>query len=96
MTLNQIFYFIKAAELENFRTASLQLHISQPSLSRSMDMLEEELGVALFEKTGRGIRLTKAGKIFYDHAVKISTDYDQAIVDGRAYTCLLRNVRSAA
>ena len=79
MTLNQIFYFIKAAELENFRTASLQLHISQPSLSRSMAMLEEELGVALFEKTGRGIRLTKAGKIFYDHAVKISTDYDQAI-----------------
>lgn len=79
MTLNQIFYFIKAAELENFRTASLQLHISQPSLSRSMAMLEEELGVALFEKTGRGIRLTKAGKIFYDHAVKISIDYDQAI-----------------
>lgn len=35
--------------------------------------------MALFEKTGRGIRLTKAGKIFYDHAVKISTDYDQAI-----------------
>lgn len=43
MTLNQIFYFIKAAELENFRTASLQLHISQPSLSRSMAMLEKSL-----------------------------------------------------
>lgn len=79
MTLNQIFYFIKAAELENFRTASMQLHISQPSLSRSMAQLEEELNVTLFEKTGRGIRLTKGGKLFYEHAKKIIADYDQAI-----------------
>ena len=62
MTLNQILYFQKVARLENYHQASEELYISQPSLSRSIAALEEELGVILFEKKGRGITLTKAGK----------------------------------
>ena len=61
MTLNQILYFQKVARLENYHQAAEELYISQPSLSRSMAVLESELGVALFEKKGRGVTLTKAG-----------------------------------
>lgn len=50
MTLNQILYFQKVARLENYHQAAEELYISQPSLSRSMAVLESELGVALFEK----------------------------------------------
>ena len=60
MTLNQILYFQKVARLENYHQAAEELYISQPSLSRSMAALESELGVALFEKKGRGVTLTKA------------------------------------
>lgn len=51
MTLNQLTYFQKIAQLEHFRLAANELNISQPSLSRSMDTLENELGIPLFEKT---------------------------------------------
>ena len=70
MTLNQILYFQKVARLENYHQAAEELYISQPSLSRSMAALESELGVALFEKKGRGVTLTKAGKLFLSHPGK--------------------------
>ena len=66
MTLNQILYFQRVARLENYHQAAEELYISQPSLSRSMAALESELGVALFEKKGRGVTLTKAGKLFWN------------------------------
>ena len=55
MTLNQLRYFQAVARLQNFRAAAEELYISQPSLSRSIDSLEDELGVVLFERAGRGI-----------------------------------------
>ena len=64
MTLNQILYFQKIANLENYHQAAEELYISQPSLGRSMASLENELGVTLFEKEGRGVTLTKAGGCF--------------------------------
>ena len=64
MTLNQILYFRKVARLENYHQAAEELYISQPSLSRSMAALESELGITLFEKKGRGVVLTNAGRLF--------------------------------
>ena len=78
MTLNQILYFQKVARLENYHQAAEELYISQPSLSRSMAALESELGVALFEKKGRGVTLTKAGYLFLEHADRIAGDCDVA------------------
>lgn len=74
MTLNQILYFQKVARLENYHYAAEELYVSQPSLSRSMASLEKELGVALFEKKGRGVNLTKAGKLFLEYAEQILED----------------------
>ena len=71
MTLNQITYFYEAARLQHFNQAAEKLHISEPSLSRSINALENELGVVLFERKGRNVILTKSGDIFFEHADKI-------------------------
>ena len=71
MTLNQLYYFQMVAQYENYRKAAEELFISQPSLSRSIASLEAELGVLLFEKNGRGVNLTKGGKLFLEYADRI-------------------------
>lgn len=76
MTLNQLYYFEMIAKYENYRKAAEELYISQPSLSRSIASLENELGVLLFEKTGRGIRLTKGGQLFLEYAKRITDECD--------------------
>lgn len=50
MTLNQLGYFYQAAVLQHFNQAAEKMNISEPSLSRSISSLEDELGVTLFEK----------------------------------------------
>ena len=79
MTLNQLHYFQTVARTENFRAAAEELYISQPSLSRSIDSLEKELGVMLFERTGRGISLTKSGRLFLDYVNRIIEECDIAV-----------------
>ena len=71
MTLNQLYYFQMIAKYENYRKAAEELYIAHPSLSRSIASLEKEFGVALFEKNGRGITLTKGGKLFLEYADRI-------------------------
>lgn len=71
MNLNQLYYFQKIAKLQHYHQAAKELNISQPSLSRSISNLEEELGVSLFQKNGRNIELTKYGRIFLEHVNRI-------------------------
>lgn len=78
MTLNQLFYFQRVAKSQHFRQAAAELNISQPSLSRSMASLEEELDIILFERAGRNVRLTKYGKIFLEHVDRILTEVNLA------------------
>ena len=78
MTLNQLLYFQKVAQCQHFRKAAADLNISQPSLSRSMAVLEEELDIILFERSGRNVRLTKYGKIFLEHVDRILHETDLA------------------
>ena len=78
MTLNQLGYFYQAAVLQHFNQAAEKMNISEPSLSRSISSLEDELGVTLFEKRGRNVILTKAGEIFLEHATQILDDVKRA------------------
>lgn len=71
MNLNQLYYFQKVAKLQHYHQAARELNISQPSLSRSISNLEEELGLQLFKKNGRNIELTKYGKVFLEHVNRI-------------------------
>lgn len=70
MNLNYLRYFRTLAKTEHYTLAADELMISQPSLSYAIRQLEEELGVYLFEKQGRGIRLTKQGKIYLEYIEK--------------------------
>ena len=71
MTLNQLQYFYHAATLEHFNQAAEKANISEPTLSRSISTLEDELGLILFEKKGRNVKLTKAGSVFLEHVTRI-------------------------
>lgn len=71
MNLNQLYYFQKVAKLQHYHQAARELNISQPSLSRSISNLEEELSITLFQKNGRNIEMTKYGRIFLDHVNRI-------------------------
>ena len=64
MNYNYLRYFSVLAQLEHYTLASARLEISQPSLSSAIRSLENELGVSLFEKVGRNIRLTEQGRYF--------------------------------
>lgn len=68
MDLRHLKYFIAVAEEKNFTRASERLFIAQPPLSRSIQQLEEELGVSLIERGSRPLKLTDAGEFFYAHA----------------------------
>lgn len=68
MELRHLRYFVAVAEEKNFTRAAERLHIAQPPLSRQIQQLEEDLGVALIEKGSRPLRLTEAGQFLLAHA----------------------------
>lgn len=66
MELLQLKYFLAVAESEHMTNTAKLLHIAQPALTQSIHRLEQELGVSLFERAGRGIRLSPAGAYVRD------------------------------
>jgi len=71
MELRHIQSFCAVAEEEHVTRAAERLHISQPALTQQLRLLEKELGLALVQRSGRGIALTEAGEFFYKEAVLI-------------------------
>jgi len=80
MELRQLKYFIKAAELQNFTNAAEALFITQSTLSQQIKQLEGELGLPLFDRIAKRVRLTEAGTAFLPYAKKTVQDSE----DGRA------------
>jgi DNA-binding transcriptional LysR family regulator len=68
LTLQQLTYFLAAAERGSFSAAAQELNMAQPSLSDQVRRLEAELGVALFARVGRGLELTEAGRLLRPQA----------------------------
>lgn len=79
MDIRQLKRFIAVAELGSFSKAADLLAISQPSLSRSIQMLEESLSTFLFERGARGIVLTPVGNELLPHARAILNERDRAV-----------------
>ena len=81
MDLKQMEYFQAVVDAGSISEAARRLHVAQPPISYQMKMLENELGVQLFERGARHIRLTKAGHTFYTRVVRILEMADNAARD---------------
>jgi LysR family hydrogen peroxide-inducible transcriptional activator len=82
--MHQLRYFAKVAELGNVTRAAEACHVSQPSLSQQIVKLERELGQPLFERLGRGVRLTEAGrrfKLYADQILSLTEDACTHVAD---------------
>src|ERR1700685_1083979 len=79
MELRHLRYFVAVAETKSLTLAAKEkLHTSQPSLSRQIRDLEEEVGAQLMTRTARGVELTPSGRAFLDHARTVLSQVDAA------------------
>ncbi len=76
MDFLQLKYFRVVARVEHMTKAAQELYIAQPSLSQTIGRLEEELGVPLFDRQGRQIRLNQFGKTFLEHVERIFAELE--------------------
>lgn len=73
--------FVTAAQCGNFRRAAELLYISQPSVTVHIQQLEKQLGVQLFEREGKKVKLTEAGRSYYIHAQELLSFYEKGLED---------------
>jgi len=90
MEIRQLKYFLEAAEREHITQAAQALHITQSTLSHQLRQLEVELGTPLFDRIGRRVRLTEAGRLFTQFAVRALRDLE----DGQAALQSLNGLQS--
>jgi LysR family hca operon transcriptional activator len=79
MELRHLRYFAAVAAEGNFNRAAERLHLTQPTLSRQVKDLEEELGVALVKRGANTVTLTPAGEVFYTEALDVIARAEQAV-----------------
>ena len=85
MNLQWLYYFNTIAELEHYTRAAEKLHVSQSNLSHAIKELENELGVQLFERQGRNIKLTKYGEIFQPYVIRTINSLEDGITTLKGY-----------
>jgi LysR family transcriptional regulator, nitrogen assimilation regulatory protein len=77
MELRSLAYFVRIAEFGSITRAAAHLRLAQPALTRHVQRLEEELGVALLTRANRGVRLTEAGQKLLDSAARILREVER-------------------
>ena len=87
MTITQVEYFIAVCKYQNFSKAAAELHISQPGISKSMRELEEECGVALFERNHNNIVITKEGELLLESAQKLMEHFHELDRTAHSLAC---------
>jgi LysR family transcriptional regulator, benzoate and cis,cis-muconate-responsive activator of ben and cat genes len=71
MESRQLRYFVTVARERHFTRAAEKLHMAQPPLSRQIQQLEDEMGMALFDRASRPLALTDAGRLLFEQAVQL-------------------------
>lgn len=79
MNLSHLYYFRTLATVQHYTHAAEKLYITQPTLSNAVSQLEKELGIPLFEKDGRNVKLTKQGREFNSYISQALDLVDKAI-----------------
>lgn len=92
MNLSQLYYFRKLAQLQHYTKAAKELYITQPSLSDSISSLEQELGISLFQKEGRNVKLTKYGREFHEYVNDALNQLDKGIAVAKSKSGILGGV----
>lgn len=93
MDIQQLKYFLDVAETEHMTKSAKRLNVAQPALSRSISRLEGELGVPLFDREGRGLRLSDAGALFRKRVLPVVAGLDAACEEVRSLGHAQREVR---
>ncbi|MBP0625108.1 LysR family transcriptional regulator [Cupriavidus consociatus] len=83
MELRHLRYFSVVAQELNVTRAAERLHMAQPPLSRQIRQLEEEVGVSLFDRVGRGLRLTEAGRFLLEQTTQMTQRLEETIESTR-------------
>ncbi len=76
MTFTQIKYFVEAAKCLNFTQAAKRLYVTQPTLSKQINVIERETNMILFFREGKNIKLTPCGEIFYKEVSELLSRYE--------------------
>lgn len=92
MELRQLGYFAAVARHRHFTRAADELHVTQSALSQGVRRLEDELGVALLRRDGRGVELTAAGEDLLARAETMLAEAAQARAEMDAHAGLLRGI----
>lgn len=71
MTLQQLRYIVTVAEAGSFSEAAKQLFLSQPSLTRAIKELEKEMSITIFDRTNKGVSVSKEGEVFLGYARQV-------------------------
>src|SRR5262245_61583280 len=83
LDLRLVGYFVAVADHQHFGRAATQLRVAQPSLSRQIRRLEQQIGVSLFDRTPQHTRLTEAGEVFVPQAKSLLRTAAQATAQAR-------------
>jgi len=85
MNLDHLRYFVALSRTENYTQTAKLLHITQPSLTKAIHTLEAELNIALFQKSGRSVTLTPAGKVFSNDIASALLLIDKSVTNVKRF-----------
>ncbi|MFE1600411.1 LysR family transcriptional regulator [Methylobacterium sp. ID0610] len=91
MELRHLRYFVAVGREQSFTRAAETLHVAQPALSKQIQQLEEDLGLALIERGSRPVRLTEPGRLIFEQAIQILERVDDLRETGRRLRLAERN-----
>ena len=79
MIYQRVKYFLKAAEEGSFKKAAEQMYVSSQALTKQVNLLEEELGGKLFERSSKGVRLTRLGEAARQRLGKVEEAFQREV-----------------
>lgn len=83
MNLDHLTVFLDLAETLNYRKTAARQNISQPAVSQSIKSVEREIGIQLFDRSRRGVKLTASGKVFYADLKPLMNSYYKSVQEAR-------------